>query len=271
MQMLISWQPIFKEAAEKFSGSSGKIAAPPKKRARAASQSNLEGEEEYSPKLNGHSTPGTNSPNGSSTQSPTRRLWVTPTSPMERGKILNSKPFSNFGFTGRASSYESFQCTDFRTQTPETPAQQPESVPYLPDGGLSEQNSIYASQDLFNFVPHNMGPVIQQQYIKDGPASQLNSPIYPPVSANDSSFNALEGNPLGPVPPYLLQNQQSMIEDIGMGSGNQMQGQQMDSGNIDQPMPNQFFMTNSGGDGSVPNFWRDEWGEILLPPSYRNA
>jgi hypothetical protein len=191
-------------------------------------------------------------------------MWATPTSPAEANRRLNSNLPSQSGSIGRTSSYESFQSTDFGPQTPETPARQSNSMSYLSD---DQKNSIFASQDLFNFVPHNMGPAMQQQYIKEEQTSQLNSPIYPMTS--NVSFGSLEGNPLGPVPPYLLQNQQSIIEDIGMGSGNQMQGQQIDNGSIDQPMPNQFFMTNSGGDGSVANFWRDEWGDMLLP--YRNA
>lgn len=213
--------PIFKEAAEKFNGNFEKIAAPRKKRARAGS--NAEGDDgEYSPTLNGHSTP------------------------------------------------------DYGTQPPETLARQSKTLSYLSNGSLSDQNGMCPSQDLFNFVPHNMGPAMQQQqqFVKSEAASQLNSPIYPSVTATMSpsdSFSALEGNPLGPVPPYLLQNHQAMIEDMGMGSGSQMQGQQIDNGSIDQPMPNQFFMTNSGGDGSVPNFWRDEWGDILLPTNYRSA
>jgi len=284
ISVLTSLQPLFEKAFERINNAPApaKLAPSKTKRARALSGvANAEGEEGQSPTFLGHSSPGTISPTESATQSPAHRVIATPISPTEGNKRLSTS-LNVFGtkFTIspdlaiRRRSYDLYQTADYSAQSSDSSVQQLSTTSmgfqaHVASNGMPDLNAmVFPTNDLFSFVPH-MGPTIQRSNTKGGQASQMNPPIYPSVS-DGNSFGNLEGNILGPLPPYLLQGQQPLMGDYGLGSGTQSQGQR---NGIDASMSGQFFMSSGGGgdDTMVHDFFRDDWDATLTQHTFRSA
>jgi len=272
-------QPLFEKAFERFNNlpAAAALAPPKKKRARALSGAiNAEDEEGDSPTLHCDSTPGTMSPTDPTTQSPAQRVIATPVSPMEGHKRLSSSPNvfgTNFSISpdhaNRRRSYDLYQAADYNVQSSDSPMQQPPATsmgfqPNLASNGMPDLSTMmFPTNDLFSFVPHNMVPTVQQHTAKDEQTNPMSSTVYPSVS-NGNQFGRLEGNLLGPLPPYLLQGQQSLMGEY-LGPGCQSQGQRMDGSGIDTATSGQFFMPScGGGDATVQDFFRDDWEDTLM-------
>ncbi|KAI5853454.1 fungal-specific transcription factor domain-containing protein [Tricharina praecox] len=259
--VLTGLQPLFEKAFERISNAPplapapAELVPPKKKRARALSgATDAEGEDGESPSFHGHSSPGTVSP----TESPVHRVIATPISPTEASKRLSTPP-NVFGTKFTVSPDPQPPTTSMGFQTT------------MAGSGMPDLTSMmFPTNDLFSFVPHNMVPAVQQHTTKDEQTNQINSPVYP-TAPNGNQFGSLEGNILGPLPPYLLQGQQPLMGDY-LGSGTQSQGQRMDGNGIDTSMSGQFFMSNGGGgDTMVPDFFRDDWDDTLMQHSFRST
>jgi hypothetical protein len=237
-----------------------------KKRART----NPEDMRAKSPSLNGHSSAGTNSPNDSAGHSPTGRPKTVPTAPAGEYRRLSSPPQffrgkfnSSPDLVNRNSPFEQFQTA------PGTPSQQQQSGVYqapITSSTSPDLNAImFPSPDPFHFAPQAMDP--RQQYSKREPSSEGPSPAFP---AGGNPYGSLEGNLLGPLPPYLLQGQQSTASDNGPGLGEASQRpNEVDSRAANDPSSiiGQYFVVNGGGDAMVPDFFRDEWDDVLMQQS----
>ena len=82
--------------------------------------------------------------------------------------------------------------------------------------------------------------------------------------ASGNNYGSLEGSLLGPIPPYLLQGQQ-------MDGMNGMNNQGPQNGQNDQGSMSQYLMGSSGGEAMVPDFFRDEWDDVLMQQTFRNV
>lgn len=195
-------------------------------------------------------------------QSPAYRAKASPVSPMEGSRRLSSSPHlfgSKFTPTpnsaNRKSSYELSQSADFSSKKQETPSQQHQRAifePNLSSSGLPDLNAMmFSSPDLFGYPI--MDPAAQQY--KSRQSNQLNAPISQTMPGSNP-FGNLEGNILGPLPPYLLQGQQPVMGDSGLGQGEQSRDQRINSTGTNE-LEGQYF---GGPDPMVSDFFRDDWG-----------
>jgi hypothetical protein len=92
---------------------------------------------------------------------------------------------------------------------------------------------------------------------------------------NGNPYGSLEGSLLGPIPPYLLQGQQMMSDVSGIGGNMASQAQQPGQrGGENESQGNsmgQYLMTGSGGEAMIPDFFRDEWDDVLMQQTFRNV
>lgn len=113
---------------------------------------------------------------------------------------------------------------------------------------------------------------MNDSYIKPEGSENLQSPDFTQMG-NGNPFGSLEGSLMGPIPPYLLQGQETQMTDAnGIGGNMPSQGQQPSQRGGENDQGNsmgQYLMTGSGGETMIPDFFRDEWDDVLMQQTFR--
>jgi hypothetical protein len=176
----------------------------------------------------------------------------------------------------RRSSFDLYNTSDFSSVgTPDH--QHPTNYQaHLSSTGLPDLNMMFTSQDPFNltYSNQNMG---RQQYSNKSPSDQIgqdtaSSPesMFGTSGSTANSYDSLEVQLFGPLPPYLLQGQQQMQDgsdprqDMQMGAGGDITGR----GGVSSGMQTQQFMSGSAGGMNLDGFFGDEWDDVF--PTVRN-
>ncbi|KAI5804462.1 fungal-specific transcription factor domain-containing protein [Geopyxis carbonaria] len=265
--------PLFDKIPEQLTRDLEAATTSKKKRGRATSQSKPGEMDDSSPSPGLQSSPGTISPDGPMAFSPRR---PKPKSAHETElrrmssppQLFQTKFPPNSERINRRSSYEYSLKTESGSHKPPTTQDPNTFQAHLSGSGLPDLNAMmFPSQDPFPYqpAPNGMGPTVSYCRAESSP-SDLPSPVFAPGGVASNPFGSLEGNLLGPLPPYLLQGQQPMMHD-GYGSGPASQRHQGATSGPEQGSMGQYLMGN-GTEAMLPDFFRDDWDEVLMQQTY---
>jgi len=153
-----------------------------------------------------------------------------------------------------------YDVADFNSNDVTSPTQ-PGFQAHLSGSGLPDLNAMmFPSPDNFNYS--SQSPEHLQQSF-NAAVQETPSPGFFVPGSSAAPFESLEGNLFGPLPPYLLQGQQNTTETMGVNtSGNSSDGAE------DANSMQSFFVPN-GSEGIVPDFFRDEWDDVLMQQTFR--
>jgi len=164
----------------------------------------------------------------------------------------------------RRSSYEMYNVADFNPNEATSPTQSGFQA-HLSGSGLPDLNAmLFPSPGGFDY--NTQSPEhIQTSYNPQSSPQETPSPGFFVPGTSSTPFESLEGNLFGPLPPYLLQGQQNTVDGLGVStSGNSSDGAE------DANSMQSFFVPN-GSDGMVPDFFRDEWDDVLMQQTFRGV
>lgn len=259
---------------------------PQKKRSRANSRAGPDDDDNQSSTPTSRASPGTISPSGaksrSAAHSPALPTKSSPTTNHHHHRNRHSQSphhSSNYSTSAsstpqsltRRSSYETPK-TDFttngvkqeRNNTEHMSQQRAMYQAHLSGSGLPDLNSMmFSPPDMFSFPL--MDPAVQQynQQQKQSTPAYQNMPPF---------GNHLEGNVLGPIPPYLLQGSSQNMNDSSMDDPSD-NVQNENSNGVQGGMMNGGFYPGSGRPAGpiVADFFGDGWDDTIMQNEFRSS